>query len=75
MDEETTTRPPLVLFGRYGTNGHCAKADDGSHRLFPVDMSERRAKKKSGKKLQLPYSRRKQENARTTEETDSPQAG
>ena len=36
--------PPLVLFGRYGTNYHCRAAKDGIRNIIVMDTSDHRAK-------------------------------
>lgn len=61
---------PLVLFGRYGSNSHCSRADDSGYRLFVAENGERRARKTSGR--QLPYSSRKtNEKSRNIETSGS----
>lgn len=61
-ESEGTTRPPLVLFGRYGSNNHCRRAGDDNHRFVVADMSETRARKVNRKPSLLGYgTRRNQE--------------
>lgn len=56
--KEGTTRPPMILFGRYGSNHHCASAGDDNHHFVVADKSEHRARRVNVKPSLLGYSTR-----------------
>lgn len=54
-EREGTLRPPLVLFGRYGSNTHCKGRSDDNYHFQVADKSERRAKKVNKKPYLMGY--------------------
>jgi len=67
-EPEGTTIPPLVLFGRYGSNNHCRRAGDDNHRFVVADMSETRARKVNKKPSLLGYGTRNGSKAAKNQE-------
>lgn len=67
-ESEGTTRPPLVLFGRYGTNCHSHVARDDSHRLHVAEISEFRARKVNAKPYLIGYGTRSGKSAKQQEQ-------
>lgn len=58
MESEGTKKPPLVLFGRYGSNAHCVRRGDDHHHFVVADPAEKRAKKINKKPALMGYSTR-----------------